>query len=720
MKNALAAFCFCFASLWLCGQGGDRPLPEERNYYRITDLPLPEGVVMEVGGLAMLPNGSLAAATRRGEVWVIQNPQMANGEYPHYTRFASGLHEALGLAYKNGSFLLAQRGELTRLTDRNGDGRADAYETIYAWPLSGHYHEYSFGPVIADNGDMYVTANVAFGDREWWRGESRVPWRGWTMQISQDGIMSPYATGMRSPCALGIVDGEFFYADNQGDWIGSGGLVHLERGDFAGHPAGLRWAERPESPVQLTTNDVYYRASPRFTPPGQDPVKPENIADEVPLPFFALQQELPAVKPPAVWLPHGLLGLSTSEIKKDETGGAFGPFTGQLFIGDQGQSKIVRVFLEKVNGVYQGAAFNFVEGFQSGVLRMAWGHDGTLYVGQTSRGWGATGSEPYGLQKLTWTGETPFEMKEVHAKPDGFEITFTQPVDKATALDPTTYEITGFTYKYHPVYGSPVVNDQNCPIRGLLVADDGLSVRLIVDSLRQYYIHEIKADSLRAYAGHLPLLHPAAYYTLNEIPTTDRQALTEADRQLALNTVSDYWAAVKKKKEEAQKMAAHSHTPSHNQATPKPKVIPKPKPKPKRSTPKYTTRPPSTWAGQIDKSLSISTLPGMRYDQGTLSVKAGSKVKLTFYNNDDMPHNIVFTAPNKADAVGMAAMKLGLKGQAMQYVPKSSNVLYHSGLVGPGASESIYFTAPKQAGLYEYVCTFPGHYKSMRGKLRVF
>jgi hypothetical protein len=165
---------------------------------------------------------------------------------------------------------------------------------------------------------------------------------------------------------------------------------------------------------------------------------------------------VPHLVTPAVWIPHGILGISTSAILVDSTRGAFGPFAGQLFVGDQGQSRIMRVALEKVNGVYQGVVFPFREGFMSGVFREVWGKDGSMYVGQTSRGWGATGRAPYGLQRLVWTGKVPFEAHHVSARPDGFEITFTQPVDRATASDPASYAVNSFIYKYHHVYGSPV------------------------------------------------------------------------------------------------------------------------------------------------------------------------------------------------------------------------------------------------------------------------
>lgn len=529
------------------------------------------------------------------------------------------------------------------------------------------------------------------------------------MHITPDGKMEPWATGMRSPCGIGLVDGTLFYGDNQGDWMGSGGIMQVNKGDFTGHPAGLRWADRPESPVKVRLNDIYYRVNPRFTPAGQIPIKPENIENEVPKPLYEVAAEVPGVKTPAVWLPHGILGISTSEIVNDKTAGSFGPFTGQLFVGDQGQSKIVRVYLEKIKDTYQGVAFLFREGFQSGVLRMAWGNDGSLYVGQTNRGWGSTGNDPYGLQRLVWNGKMPFEMKTVKAMPDGFTIEFTQPVDKATAADPASYAITSFIYKYHPVYGSPVVNQQNCPIRGIVVADDGLSARLVVDSLRTKYIHEIKAEGVRAYLGSFPLLHNAAYYTLNVIPDGPKLNLPPPAPKPAMNHQHMMPSDTKKTAgKESPTAKPKADQPAAKAAAPKSLA----------SSSKRVTKMPADW-GKPDKSITLSTLPGLKYDQTLLTVSAGSKVKLTFYNNDDMPHNVVFVAPGAADEIGQAALALGLKGPEVNYVPSSAKVLYHSKLMQPGASETLYFTAPAKAGDYMYVCTFPGHYANMRGILRV-
>jgi len=77
------------------------------------------------------------------------------------------------------------------------------------------YHEYSYGPVLLPDGNFMVTLNVMFPNAHWWRGASLVPWRGWTVEITPDGKLMPYATGMRSPAGLGVINGKFFFTENR-------------------------------------------------------------------------------------------------------------------------------------------------------------------------------------------------------------------------------------------------------------------------------------------------------------------------------------------------------------------------------------------------------------------------------------------------------------------------------------------------------------------------
>jgi cytochrome c551/c552 len=257
--------------------------------------------------------------------------------------------------------------------------------------------------------------------------------------------------------------------------------------------------------------------------------------------LFRVRDDFREIRLPAVWLPHGVLGISNSEILKDETQGAFGPFAGQLFVGDQGQSKIIRVDLEKVQGEYQGVAFDFRSGFQSGVLRLTWGSDGSLFVGETNRGWGSAGTTHSGLERLVWAGKVPMEMKTVKAMPDGFEITFTREVNRITAEDLDSYSGRSFTYKYHPVYGSPTINEEPLNLKGVKVSEDGLKARLVVGNLRQYYIHHLEVPGIRSKDGNLPVLHASAYYTLNNLPKGDQLSFSELSikRSLAMRRVPE-------------------------------------------------------------------------------------------------------------------------------------------------------------------------------------
>jgi cytochrome c551/c552 len=509
--------------------------PKEEDFFKINKLRSPEGTLLEVGGLCTMPDGNLAIATRRGDVYIVENPTSPK---PYFRKFASGLHELLGIAYKNGSLYVAQRGELTRLQDANMDGKADIFETIYAWPLSGNYHEYSYGPKIAPDGSFYVTLNLGFGD-VWWSGTSFVPWRGWALHIFEDGRMEPWATGLRSPCGISMIDGELFYTDNQGDWMGSGSIMPVKKGAFLGNPGGLVWTNMPNSPLKLTQEAIFSKVNPRieFSEDGRR-AKPENIEKEYFKTLADIKKEVPELQMPAVWLPHGVLGISNSEIVKIPKG-VFGPFEEQLLVGDQGQSKISRVFMEKVKGELQGCAWDFRSGFQSGVLRMSWANDGSLFVGETNRGWGSAGEANEGMQRLSWNSFMPFEMKTVKAMPDGFEIEFTKPIDKKKASNLSSYLVESFNYKYTPVYGSPPVNLKKCPVKGVKVSEDGLTVRIIVGDLRQYYIHKISLDGIRDQDSSYSLVHSTAYYTLNNIPDGPSLSLKEVStKNVAIATAA--------------------------------------------------------------------------------------------------------------------------------------------------------------------------------------
>jgi hypothetical protein len=284
-----------------------------------------------------------------------------------------------------------------------------------------------------------------------------------------------------------------FCVDQQGTWVPATPIYHLQRGAFYLNPDGLPSQTLPGSPVKLTA----------------------TVPNKVPYPDAI--HALPEMVPPAVWLPYNKMGRSGTDLAVCDQAGKFGPFDGQFFVGEFTDSKVSRVFLEQVDGHYQGAAFPFVSGLASGVVRVLFGPDGSLFVGMTSRGWSSLGTQSYGLQRIRWNGTTPFALREMHALPDGFELVFTSEVDATTAVRPESYTLKSYTYLYSSAYGSAEIDGRALPITSATVSPDRRRVRLKADGLRELYVHELRAEGVRSAGGH-PLTHPEAYYTLNHRP----------------------------------------------------------------------------------------------------------------------------------------------------------------------------------------------------------
>ena len=97
-------------------RAANKPSPEDE-YYQIITLPIPPGIILEAGALQLLPDGKLASATRLGDIYLIEGAFENPPAHLKFHRFASGLHEVLGLAWRDGWLYCTQRGEVTRMKD---------------------------------------------------------------------------------------------------------------------------------------------------------------------------------------------------------------------------------------------------------------------------------------------------------------------------------------------------------------------------------------------------------------------------------------------------------------------------------------------------------------------------------------------------------------------------------------------------------------------------
>lgn len=471
--------------------------PAEADYYRLITLPIPESMVLEVGGLLQLSDQRIMVATRRGEIFIVENA-FSDPPQPVFKRWTFGLSQPLGLAEKDGWIYTAQRGELTRMKDSDGDDVADRFETVCDdWEISGNYHEYAFGPRLDKDGYFWITLNKPFGGEPY----GKAHWRGWAVRVNpKTGKMHPMCVGLRSPAGVEVSPwGDVFYTDNQGEWCNSSKMSHLEFGDFHGHPHGLHTTKLEAATIK----------EPTKVPSGKymKDLRKEGIKN---------------FKMPTLWLPYNKMGKSPSGMQWDTSNGKFGPFHGQCFIADQSNSLVMRGFLEKVNGHWQGAAFPWREGFSCGLIRIEFATDPKLkapsmFGGGSNRGWGTRGGKPWNLERLVWTGKVPFEVHEMSARSNGFVLTFTKPVDRAAAGDVASYSLNTYTYKLESRYGGPEADKQNGTIKATKVSSDGMSVQLVIDGMREGYVHELHMKGVKEAKGDA-LLHSAAYYTLVHLP----------------------------------------------------------------------------------------------------------------------------------------------------------------------------------------------------------
>lgn len=436
--------------------------------YDLTTLHRPD-FQPRVGGLAFLPDGRLLVTTwdTVGGVYLLDRLATGNPGDVRIKRIASGLTEPLGITVVNKQIYVLQKQELTRLVDLDGDDIIDQYQTICnSWAVSTDFHEFAFGLVHKD-GYFYATLSMAMRLKP---NELQLLDRGRTIKIGLDGRYEWVNYGLRTPNGIGLgPDNDIFVTDNQGQWVPGNKLIHIKPGEYHGMGWGL-----------LNSN-----------------------------------ASLPVAQP-AIWLPENEIGNSPSEpiLMKD------GPYKGQLLHGDVTHGGIKRDFLEKIAGEYQGAVFRFSQGFEAGVNRLCWGPDGALYVGEigmTGGGW-SWKEKRFGLQRMAYNGKTTFEMLAIRAKPQGFEIEFTQPLPEGQPLQVSDLFVQQWWYRPTPNYGGPKLDLTKMPVTNLQYSKDRTRVYLEIPNLKRNHVVYFRLpDKLTSTSGQ-SLWSSEAWYTLNNIP----------------------------------------------------------------------------------------------------------------------------------------------------------------------------------------------------------
>lgn len=469
-----------FSTFFTCLLVGTAALAQDGSY-KLETIPFPEGVPPEVGAVGFTPSGKIVVALRRSDVLVAA--PVADPKKFEWKLFASGLHNACGMqVVSDKEIYISQMPELTHIVDEDGDGSADLYEDAASpWGMSGNYHETNH--LVPDGkGGYFVAVGTASHNGPVFynvRGEyskvgrrgrnfSAATWKGWILHIDADGTMTPWASGFRMHNGI-LLDskGNLWSGDNQGDWKATTPFYHVEKGKFYGHPGSLIWT------------------------PGWDPK-----VDPLKLPI----EKIDEMRTDAAILVPYEMNRSASQPIEIPNGDVFGPYGGQILLPDNNGNRITRLMLEKVDGVFQGACAEFYEG--NGLLmgnnRVAFSPDEkTLYVGQTSRGWGPLAE---GLQRITYSGETPFDILTMTLTKTGFRLTFTGELsDGAESKEHFTFR--RYRYQSTSLYGGDPLDISEIKVSEIRKIDAN-TLELDVEKLEPgAWIYEMTMSDVKAADG---------------------------------------------------------------------------------------------------------------------------------------------------------------------------------------------------------------------------
>ena len=440
-----------------------------------------EELTLRVSGMKMRSENEVILTTWDGDLYSLDLDAVSESGPPPYRRIARGLSEPMGLAVADGRLFVTEKNQVTELIDNDGDGLFETYRCVSNdWPGSMDYHEYLFG-AVAKGDYLYFSSSVGMARRG--VDNYQAPLRGSVLKVHMDtGETTIVAGGLRTPDGIGeAADGGLLVTDNQGEWLPANKLIHVEEDGF-----------------------YQFRSTAPWHP-----------------------LDVPKATPPAVWLPLGEIAASPTEPILIPA--SWGPYAGQVLFGDETFGGLQRAFLETVDGVTQGAAFRFSQGFQHHFHRLAFTADGDLYAGGIARG----SDQKYidrvsGLTRIRYTGKEVFEPLAARLRTNGLEIEFTEPLAEGTGWNPAAYDVTQWGYQATQTYGGQKVRHRRAGVRSATVSDDRRRVFLELAEVKpDEVIHVQLSKSLTSESGK-PIRAGELWYTVNRIPRDSPGEVKEA------------------------------------------------------------------------------------------------------------------------------------------------------------------------------------------------
>ena len=419
----------------------------------------PYQALMFVSGHDFFGDGRAAVCTLHGDVWLVDGLD-ATLENVTWKRFATGLHQPLGLRIVDDNVFVLGRDQITRLHDRDENGEADYYECFNndgQTSIGGH--DYAAGLETDRDGNFYyVRANVG------------------VVKVAADGTSEEIiAAGLRNPAGLAVSDsGRIATSPQEGEWTPSSAVFNVRPNDWFGY------------------------GGPKVTP-------------RRPLGY----------DPPICWIPRRVDNSTGGQVWVSSD--SWAPLRDQLLTLSFGRCALLLTLRDDVEGVMQGASVPLELSFDSGLMRGRFHpHDGQLYVSGL-KGWLSSAIRDGCFQRVRYTGQPLNLPTQFKVYANGLAITFSDPLDATTAGIPDNFRLQQWDYRYSSEYGSAEYRPsdpkqpgrEDVELASSWLSDDDRTVFLEIEDLQPVMQLQV-SYALRSRDGR-PIQN-SIYGTINVVP----------------------------------------------------------------------------------------------------------------------------------------------------------------------------------------------------------
>ena len=434
---------------------------------------------MRIGAFDFFKDGKTAAVcTWDGDVWIVSHIDEKLDKVT-WKRFATGLHEPLGLKIVNEKIYTVGDNQITRFHDFNGDGEADFLENFNNdWENTEGFHAFCFDLHTDPEGNFYFAMGCPV--RAGGRGFERMgKQHGSVIKVSSDGKdMSIYASGFRAPNGIGVgPNGEVTTGDNEGSFVPSAPLHWVKPGSFNGVVDSYHGTRKLKS-SPIAGYEIEYKDWKKYKANEREGFQHDPSEAPKPLVWMSKKRGIDNSGGGQAWV----------------TSSKWGPLKDQLLHLSYGQSKMYVVLKEEKHGQMQGGVARIPVELSSSAMRARMNpKDGQLYVSGL-KGWQTNAKGNGGLDRIRYTGKPVHLPKSIKVKKDIVEIGFYEPLDPEAANSISQFKFGAWNLKWSFNYGSPEIPVKELELKKVELLDDGKTVALHIPNLKPVHMAQIDYD----------------------------------------------------------------------------------------------------------------------------------------------------------------------------------------------------------------------------------